>query len=211
MHDGSSLSHEASLKFCCLARVELDALNFEHALFGEHREPLAENVTHLIRVFRVEGCKRLEEGNFVEAQVNRRDLDAALASENLTLPQHPPEDWRKFPFLRLRSIDCLNGLHRVLAARKFLNKNDRWWIARLYTDGRAQPSHVLVSSTLTLAQTYPLLVLAALSKSIGTKRLRPMARSSAKSGSIIKPATMMANGDGGRYCRTRRAMSCESC
>lgn len=136
MRDGKSVSHEESLRFCGLARVHLDALSFEHASSQGHRELSAENVARLVRVFRIEGCSRLEEANFVKAQVNRRDLDAALASEDFKLPQQPPRDWSKQPILRLQAIECLNGLHRVLAARDFFVGKNRWWIARLYTDGR---------------------------------------------------------------------------
>ena len=98
MRDGSSLSHEESLEFCGLARVNLDALNFEHASFGEHREPSAKNVARLVHVFRVEGCKRLDEGNFVKAQVNRQDLDAAVASEHVTLPPTPAKGLEKISY-----------------------------------------------------------------------------------------------------------------
>ncbi len=39
-----------------------------------------------------EGCKRLDAENFVEAQVPRCALDAALVSQQLSLPQQPPKD-----------------------------------------------------------------------------------------------------------------------
>jgi hypothetical protein len=83
MSDGVSLSHEESLWFRGLARVDLAALNFDHALFKGHRKPLAKNVSRLVDVFRQEGCNRSDESNFVKAQVNHRDLDAALASQDL--------------------------------------------------------------------------------------------------------------------------------
>ena len=209
MHDGKSISHEESLRFCGLARVHLDALSFEHASFQGHREPSADNVARLVRVFRIEGCSRLEEANFVKALVNRRDLDAALASEHLTLPQQPPRDWSKQPILRLQAIECLNGLHRVLAERDFFVGKNRWWIAKIYTDGRPMPFHVLAASRLMFLSTYHLLVLAALPKSMGIKRLPPMARSSAKSGIAIEPPTAAANGGGGRDYQMRRETSYE--
>ena len=142
MSDGS-VSHLESLRFRGLARVDLGALNFEHASSWGHRETERQNVSRLLGIFRTEGCKRSEAGNFVKAKVNRRQLDAAVASQNLHLPQQPPEDWRTIPILQLPSVDCLNGLHRVLAARQYLSKNDQWWIARLYTEGLA-PCRIFV-------------------------------------------------------------------
>ena len=151
MSDGGSLSYEESLRFRGLARVHLKALNFDHALFKDHRKPSAKNISRLVRVFRQEGCNRSDESNFVKAQVNHKDLDAALASQNLTLSRQPPKSWRTIPILNLQSIDCLNGLYRVLAAREFLNKNDRWWIARLYTDGKTVLCRHPFSSALIVA------------------------------------------------------------
>ena len=141
----------------------------------------------------------------VKAQVNHRDLDAALASQNLTLPQQPPKGWRTFHIL-----DCLNSLHRVLAACEFLDKNDRWWIVRLYTDGEAKPFRGLFSSALMIAQIFPQFALAALPKSTRTKRVFPMAKFSVKSGSTIGLATITVSEGGGRSSRMRRVVSCES-
>lgn len=149
MTDGRSLCHDESLRFCGIARVDLDTLNFENASSEGRRETSARNVARLVNIFRIEGCKRSEAGNFVKAKVNQHQLDAALASQNLSLPQQPPEDWRAYPILKLRSVDCLNGLHRLLAARLYLNENDQWWIARLYTEGKAGPCHILGSCALT--------------------------------------------------------------
>jgi hypothetical protein len=31
-----------------------------------------------------------------------------------------------------RPIRCLNGLHRIQAAKDYLDRNDQWWVVRLY-------------------------------------------------------------------------------
>ena len=130
-----SLSHEESLRFRGLARVDLDTLNFGHASSRGHRDTWDNNVKRLVNIFRTEGCKRDEAANFVKVRVNQGHLDAALASQSTSLPQQPPKDWKAYPVLQLSSIDCLNGHHRVLAARQYLDRNDRWWVARVYTEG----------------------------------------------------------------------------
>ena len=130
-----SVSHEESLRFCGLARVDLATLNFDQASSCGDRDTWGQNVKRLVNIFRTEGCQCWEAAKFVK--VNQGHLDAALASQNTTLPQQPPEDWQAYPVLKLLSIDCLNGHHRVLAARQYLNRNDRWWVARLYTESWA--------------------------------------------------------------------------
>ena len=130
-----SLSHEESLRFRGLARVDLDTLKFDFASSHGHRDTWDKNVKRLVNVFRTEGCKRDETANFVKVRVNQGQLDASFASQSTILPQQPPKDWKACPVLQLPSIDCLNGHHRVLAARQYLDRNDQWWVARVYTEG----------------------------------------------------------------------------
>lgn len=134
---GDEISHSGALQFRGLARVDLAALNFQHASSKEHRDVLEQHVTRLVNIFRTEGCKRTEASRFVKARVDERQLDEALASQNLDLPQRPPQDWTVVPILELPRLDCLNGWHRVVAARQWLDQNDQWWIAELYTSGMA--------------------------------------------------------------------------
>ena len=129
-------SREEAQRFRGLARVHLKTLDFQYALSTGHRDVSDRIVHRLLDVFRLEGCKRSEVRNFVKAKVDQEELDAALASQELDLPQKPPEDWEAIPILALPSLDCLNGLHRVLAARQHLDGNDQWWVAKLYTSGR---------------------------------------------------------------------------
>ena len=148
MNDESGLSHNESLQFRGLARVDLATLNFEHASSRGHRDSSEPNVKRLINIFRKDRCRRCEAANFVKVRVNQEQLDAVLASQNLHLPQQPPKDWKAFPVLNLPSIDCLNGLHRVLPARQYLDKNDQWWVARVYIGGPT-PCRLFAWSALT--------------------------------------------------------------
>jgi hypothetical protein len=132
---------QKAISFLGFARVSLDQINFEDALrLNEGHRSLSErDVERLLSVFSLEGCIREEERNFIEGLVSEERLDEALAktgtskesfmSRSRLPPQHPD----KFLHLRFdKPIQCNDGLHRVSAAKRFLDNNDRWWIVKLY-------------------------------------------------------------------------------
>ncbi|CAN9092239.1 unnamed protein product [Alternaria alternata] len=43
------------------------------------------------------------------------------------------------PTLHLDNLQCLDGMHRIEAARRFLNENDKWWIVRLFSYDTSNP------------------------------------------------------------------------
>lgn len=120
-----------------IARISLSALSFSHRLFQEkHRQESAKNTTRLVRIFERSGCRRLEEGNFIDATVEKNDLDAALASVGMITSQLRSLQWAQdAPHLPLHNLLCISGLHRVKAAQEFLPENDKWWIVRLWASG----------------------------------------------------------------------------
>lgn len=130
--------------FYGLARIELRHLDFRNALRQNHREETSKAISRLLRVFNLEGCRRYEEENFLDVMINPEVLDnglqqAGLSRETLRSAtvehmSHPA----KIPRLNLTSgalVDCLTGLHRIAAAKEYLDRNDRWWIVRLYSTG----------------------------------------------------------------------------
>ena len=141
------MSHEASGNRAIkahyllgLARVDLHELVFTPAISRGHRESSDKLKTRLITVYELEGCRRFEEENFIDAKIDADDLNVALQKANLTISalkekSHKdlcnPEQISRLKFQR--GLSCLNGLHRVRAAQTFLDPNDRWWIVRLYS------------------------------------------------------------------------------
>ena len=118
------------------ARVKLSSFDFEKSLHYGHRAKLDTNVNRLRKIFREEGCRRLDDDNFAAGIVNAEGLHEALAASNLheeDLRQIPTSDT---PCLRLEKIDCVHGMHRILAGRHFLRDHDRWWIVCLFTGTR---------------------------------------------------------------------------
>ncbi|KAF2849418.1 hypothetical protein T440DRAFT_126264 [Plenodomus tracheiphilus IPT5] len=118
-----------------IARVSLDSLNFRHSLVRKkHRDISQQNVLHLVEVFERKGCLRLQEEHVIDAVVRDEDLKEALARQEI-----PPEDFRNLqwaqnaPLLDISDVQCLSGMHRIEAAQRYLDDNDKWWIVRLFS------------------------------------------------------------------------------
>ncbi|KAL1629899.1 hypothetical protein SLS56_005169 [Neofusicoccum ribis] len=118
-----------------VAKVPIDALKFDHDLFVQHHRPVSEKIVERLRgIFRREGCLRDDTGNWIDALVDAPHLEYILSKNGLR-EADLRSDAGRFPLLELNRVDCLQGVHRVLAASKLLNPNDRWWTVRLYSKG----------------------------------------------------------------------------
>ncbi|KAH6705762.1 hypothetical protein EV126DRAFT_457881 [Verticillium dahliae] len=122
----SHLSDEISSKLQGTAKVALDSLSFDPL-----DQPDRDNVERLVKMFRIEGCNRLNPLHFVSGTVSADVLQTSLAYSNLTA-----DDLRAPtpPTLRLPPgalIECLHGKHRVTALRESKCFYP-WWPVRLY-------------------------------------------------------------------------------
>ncbi|KAH7065100.1 hypothetical protein B0J12DRAFT_561719 [Macrophomina phaseolina] len=110
-----------------VAKVQISALDFGHALSSERHRPLSEKtVARLVDILRREGCRRDDGANFVDAVVDDDALQAALAE--VALSNADLKSWSiTHPVIPLQRVQCLHGLHRIAAARSLLDKNDQWW------------------------------------------------------------------------------------
>lgn len=124
-------AHSKHLKFKGLAKVSLGALDFTHPA---HRSFAKKNVRRLVQIFTIEGCQRLDDGNFIDAVAEETQLEALSGSLSECLHASPVRDWSRVPFLRINHLKCLTGQHRICAAQTHLDVNDQWWIVRIYTD-----------------------------------------------------------------------------
>lgn len=147
-NEDSALSLAKAAHYRGIAKISLDALNFDHPLVVQkHRQVSQKNVERLRRVFRQHGCERLQQENFVSAIIDEDALEVALRNIGTS-----PSELLQFregdvlPTLNLQSVDCLSGLHRIEAARAFLDDNDQWWVVRLFAKGMHTERTNLVSS-----------------------------------------------------------------
>ncbi len=112
------------------ARVDLRALRFDDV---DHRPISDKNVARLLRVFETEGCRRFDANNFIKAVVEETDLQQLVVSQEVE--RSIPDAWDQRGLANVVSILCLDGLHRVEAAKRFLDSNDQWWIISVYIKG----------------------------------------------------------------------------
>jgi hypothetical protein len=89
----------------------------------------------------LEGCRRLDPQNFIDATINRDTFAAALDDAGLSRQSFEEicvaarTDPSCIIQLSLKcAIQCLNGLQRIRAAAAFLDNNDKWWIVNLHEE-----------------------------------------------------------------------------
>ena len=190
--------------FLGIARIPLDALDFNHELQKVHRVLSDRAVARLENIFEKEGCLRLQDENHISAVVDEDELVWALAVTGLergNLPRHPSGG--DIPELGLMHVRCLHGLHRVNAAKRVLDGVDRWWTVRLYSSrGRLMPAYC--SRSWTNDQQASLNRLPEKSwRNTPTVFLFPMEKSFGKCELTIGMATHRRSDGGGRDCRRR--------
>jgi hypothetical protein len=127
--------------FLGYARIELERLDFSSALRKEHREESKKARARLLKVFELEGCRRLDPQNFIDATINQETFVAALNDAGLSRDNFDKicvaarTDPSCIIQLSLKcAIQCLNGLQRIRAAATFLDNNDKWWIVNLHEE-----------------------------------------------------------------------------
>ncbi|KAI9769847.1 MAG: hypothetical protein M1840_003841 [Geoglossum simile] len=114
------------------ARIGLEVLHFRQ---DQHRRLDRKNVEFLKGCFRKYGCRPLEVGNCIRARIDRESLDDALRESGLTardLLSNQTEGYPELVFPSGQQLECLNGQHRIQAAREFLSPKDKWWAVELY-------------------------------------------------------------------------------
>ena len=94
------------------------------------RQRDSKNIARLLESFALESCNRLQPENYISVLVDGVELPLQI--------EHSSSNYNKSPTLTLqKTVLCLNGHHRIQAARKFLAGENRWWIADLYLNNIA--------------------------------------------------------------------------
>jgi hypothetical protein len=116
------------------AKVRFEALSFNQP----NRELRIKIIDHLKEKFQREGCIRLEAKNYIPAVISQASLDAAMRASNITqslLVENRGSDLVQLNFPRNVTVECLQGLHRIAAAKLMLPQSDWWWVIDIYVDG----------------------------------------------------------------------------
>lgn len=128
------------------ALVRFEYLNWnEYLEQNEAKRPDPEHVEHIKRIFRKEGCRRLQVRRHIPAVVDQHRLDVALEDAQRkgrwktgTLPSNVAtiDTQDGYPELEFPGgIECLHGRHRIQAGREWLPPTEKWWIVDLYLSG----------------------------------------------------------------------------
>ena len=117
------------------ARIDLDTLHFSGSASRRLRP---KNVAQLVKIFKTQGCLRCHPDHHIKAKISRQRLDEALrladqtaADRLLSATEHPEL------VLAPGTLVCLFGLHRIEAAKQYLEYPSRWWTVRLYEEGQS--------------------------------------------------------------------------
>lgn len=104
---------------------------------GAHRSVNLKHAARLVDLFKAVGCDNVSEENAVLGIVDRVGLaDALVAGGIPELPRAIGSS--QTPLLHRVSVVCLQGLHRIEAARTMLDPADAWWTVKLYASGKLQ-------------------------------------------------------------------------
>ena len=133
--DGSTGDTSGDHDLLGFARVRLSDLHCDSQGGTTHRRLAPATVSRLVRIFRSHPPLRGEERHFVEAVLDDKDVSAVKQSAAV-LPSAPSAlQLQTLPILQGYRLRCLNGWHRLQAARRCLNENDQWWVVKIYSRG----------------------------------------------------------------------------
>jgi hypothetical protein len=138
-------------------------VRFANLHFGDlcPQEANEKVVVKLRDVFAHEGCLRLEPKNHIPAIISQANLDLAIHTTPGAIGASILAGHKKLPceliFPDGVSIECLQGLHRVEAAKKMLPRRDWWWTIDLYLEGMHLRFQILVSGLKSLQMPVPIL------------------------------------------------------
>lgn len=93
------------------------------------------NVARLQEVFKLQGCLRLNPEHHIRALISNETLEGALRTSELR-PQdlYQLDEFEDLALGEGVRVTVLQGRHRVQAAKRFCEGDDRWWVVDLYDD-----------------------------------------------------------------------------
>ena len=132
------LEGERRSKYKGTARINLDVLYFPWEQLCKKDK---KRIKRLEQCFEKEGCHRLPLLNHVAAIINPSDLDAAMRRSGVTMLTNTDTAYSELVFPDGFQLQCVKGMHRILAGRKFLAPSDKWWVVDLYLSGMSRPCY----------------------------------------------------------------------
>jgi hypothetical protein len=152
------LEAEKGIKYKGTASIKIEVLQFRSDKIKTTDKAKKEverpkNVERLEKVFRDEGCLRLDFKNHIPAVIDQQQLDTALRAAGITADQLLTKSHDSYPELEFPpgyKLECLKGSGRGGAAPHVLPPGDKRWTVDLYLAGmdsifiRTEPSLTFV-------------------------------------------------------------------
>lgn len=121
------MSEEKGKAFRGSIKYPLHRLDHEQAS-KKSRQLNQKNVKRLIKVFELEGCRRLDSENHVPALISNRALSILLEFVTEGEVRLKASDKQPVSSDNLGGLTYLHGRHRLEAAKSFLPANEKWWV-----------------------------------------------------------------------------------
>jgi hypothetical protein len=132
--DNEEYKYYLSLDKCLVGRVRVD---ISCLAFSEASRREIPHISKIKRLFKNStGCSRHDPRSRISAHIDPTELDRVLRASQLSrdsllaslLPgaSHPKLN------MAATKICCFNGRHRLKAAERVYNGDDRWWTIKLY-------------------------------------------------------------------------------
>ena len=81
----------------------------------------------------------MDEENYISALVDERSVQQSLQRAGYSEDSLRATPSSSIPFLQDLNLNCLHGLHRILAAKDFLDEDDQWWTVKLFSNSEYTP------------------------------------------------------------------------
>lgn len=94
-----------------------------------------QNVNRLIGIFKLQGCKQESTANAISVLVEKSAIGESHAQQGSSSSALHSIVPARLPFLNAKVL-CLQGKHRIYAARKFLPYGNWWWTVKIFDSGK---------------------------------------------------------------------------
>lgn len=125
------IADDKAAKAIGTARVRIDHLAFPNPIRGKDEKA----IKRLERTFAAEGC--LDDRHRIPAVIDDSTLQAALLKTGVSIGrlQGVSGQPQRLQLPENMELECLHGQHRILAAKRYLHPDERWWTVDFYRTG----------------------------------------------------------------------------
>jgi hypothetical protein len=130
---------ELETQFLGSAQIMLSSLIFHEE--DTQFEVSTDRVNALVSIFKTDGCERTKKQNHISAFIDKY-IYCRL--------KHKKHEFLNLPI----PIICLNGRHRIAAAKLYFLPENQWWSVSLYSEGMFEKNNMVSDTNNNTARNY---------------------------------------------------------